>query len=263
MSIRPYLIVSLSAASYAGLFQWLQHGSKDSRPSSVQSIIKAISAGHSGVMTLLVLYALKPSLWHTDTKQTSDDVNLNYDDSTNPLIVAQSRLANNLSAWETGYLIYDTCLLVLQTSPKPTSNLAAAVGRAARKSPALLLHHAGLAVALLVLQVYISHGRERGMWIIMAFFLMNASTPAMHALWWAKKSGHGTKAAQVAFAIVFAACRFGVVWWVLRKYGRHHGVSAIEAYTRLRAPCKIGTGALFGMNGIWWLTLLRNIVTRK
>ena len=186
----------------------------------------------------------------------------NLDDSENPLIQDQSNFANALTAWETGYLVYDTWVLVHSVHAGSESSYYQSILQAAKTQPAGFGHHIALSCAFLVLQRYIHLGRERGIWIICALMLMNASTPVLHARWWARQQGSSSKTWDAVFAAAFATCRFGTVAWVLRTYGYYHGLGAWESYRKLRIPCQTGTGALVGLNALWWVALTTGMVRR-
>lgn len=265
-SAVPLQIVPASIIGYGLLYRVHIQGAKQS---SLQPINRAISAGHTALVTLVVLFALSRSELGSATatdrsrqpKYASDS---NLDDSENPLIQGQSSFANAITAWETGYMLYDTWSMIhsAQSDHSLQGFAKSAVGLA-RTQPALLAHHVVLSCAFLRLQQYIYLGRERGIWIILVFLLMNASNPFLHGRWWARKQGRSTKDLDAAFAAVFAISRFGSVAWALRRYGTYHGLGPWEAYRKLRFPCHVGTGALTGLNAIWWLLIMHGIIKRS
>ena len=76
---------------------------------------------------------------------------------------------------------------------------------------------------------------------------MNVSNPLLYTRWFArKKTGRADNRLYVAFAVVFALCRFGMIKSVLQRYEEYPGLSAWYAYKRLRVLCKTGTAALVG-----------------
>ena len=90
-----------------------------------------------------------------------------------PLIAARSGVANCLAAWEAGYLLQDTVLLVVGQR----MGRGGVGGLVARGVDARLqaVHHVGVGGALAVLMCYVARGRERGVWVVVMFLLMNAS----------------------------------------------------------------------------------------
>lgn len=158
------------------------------------------------------------------------------------------------------------------------------------KLPTLLTHHILLLPPLLLLQLYIIHSRERGILILTSFLLMNASSPLSSVRWWLVnfQPGQRGKIAVVSWTYwgVYGVCRVWLFWWVLRVYGaqgqrqrqkqvqgqrieyltagedigRPFGtlredmsvsVSVWRVFPGLRWPCRLGTGALWGVN-VWW-----------
>ena len=263
--IDPFAIVSSTALVYGLICRGLL---PNSTPTSTQAKLKSLSASHATLTTILGLCALKYSRLH-DTENRPHAVpgclpDGNLDDRKNPLIWDKSPLANAITALEAGYLIYDTAAMIFYPSSQPRSRRTGSlIIHAAKNSPDLFAHHVLLAAGLMTLQYYIRQDRERGVWVIVVFILMNASTPFMHARWWARKKGYSSRLTDLAFVVTFAACRFGTIGWVLRQYGRYHGLGPVEAFGKLRWYCQAGTGGLLVMNGLWWLLLLRGILKRR
>jgi len=231
---------------------------------------KSISAAHATATSLTAFLLLRYSSWLIpDTVNAASDRSKHdrphLDDSFNPTINGRNYLANVLTAWETAYLVYDTYAMV--HASRKQDNLhsnSVALHQVVRDSPVALVHHVLLASAFLVLQAYIAAGKEKGLWVITAFILMNSSTPLMHARWWRRqRTGKPNAMLDVAFLATFAASRFGVVVWILRRYGQYHGIGAWEAYRLLRKRCQIGTAMLVGLNGVWWTLLAYNIIKRN
>ena len=190
------------------------------------------------------------------------------------MIVGRNSLGNAITGLETGYLLFDTLALLYISSSHPNNkgshSLRTSLSHLARKDPLTLAHHLSLVTGLGILQHFIHQTRERGVYIIVSLILMNASTPLLHLRWWRRKAtGKGSLGLDVALAAVFAACRVGVVCWVLREYGRFHSgggagdaVGAWEAPRGQRWVCQVGTGALVGVNGVWLAALLKSIGKR-
>ncbi|KAJ9663957.1 hypothetical protein H2201_005439 [Coniosporium apollinis] len=264
MALNPYATVATSSAVYGVLLRSLIGNERS--PSRIRLSIKAISALHSAVTAIIVLYALRPSRWTNEVAlSTSSKAGQgNLDDSGNPVIRGRSSLANALTAWETGYLLYDTGALIYEIKQKRQLNSSsAALKSLAKSSPVLLAHHLLLAAALGYLQTYTAAGHERGVWVIVAFLLMNASNPVLHIRYWIReRRGRPSLIADALLMLAFAAFRFGTVGWVLKRYGDYHGLGPWQAFLRLRRSCQIGTAALVGVNGVWWLMLVKSIVRR-
>lgn len=261
----PLKVVPASVAVYSLAHSVLSgHVAPDSR----KLLLKAISGAHATGMTCLAIWALNNSPLRLFSDQTrhvepSYKVDGNLDDSHNPIIQEQSNLANAITAWETGYLLYDTWgMLHYSSRGSSTPGFVKSVTTAARAQPFEFAHHTGLATALLYLQYYIWKGNERGVWIIVALTLMNASTPLLQMRALAKHKGKRFQALDLTFAVAFALSRMGTIMWILQRYGAYHGLDAWAAYLKLRLPCQAGTGAIFSLNTAWWLLLVRNISRR-
>ena len=150
------------------------------------------------------------------------------DDSTNPTIQGRSELANAVTAIECGYLIQDTLALLLSAKLHNKAGLKGTLDKT------LLAHHIGIGAALVVLQYYIARGRERGIYIIVQFLLMNASTPVLNLRWYLRNFSPERKklrwSVEGAFVAAFYAARVWLVGKILGDYGRWHGWSAWETY---------------------------------
>ena len=264
-SAIPFQVVPVSIIAYGVLYQQFIHGAKQN---SLQARVKALSAAHTTVATVVILFALFKSPFATigapvRSKEPTHSSDGNLDDSETPLIQDRSNFANAITAWETGYLLYDTWAMIYCAQPGTSlRGFADSAVEVARRQPALFWHHVALSCAFLRLQQYIILGRERGIWIILAFMLMNASSPLMHARWWARRAGKSSTYLDASFAAVFAISRFGLVAWVLRRYGAYHGLQPMAVYKKLRISCQMGTGALVGLNALWWAILVKGIIRR-
>jgi hypothetical protein len=232
--------------------------------------IKAISAASATATSAAAFLLLRYSSW--DVPQSLEALSgrvkhdeRQLDDLHNPNINGRNYLANALTAYETAYLLYDTYAMVNASRRKnrlPSNG--AAFRQVSQDWPVMMAHHVLLSSAFLVLQCYILRGKEKGMWIITAFMLMNSSTPLMHARWWRRrKSGKANSALDLAFLTTFAVSRFGVTFWIMRTYGQYHGLGPWQAYRMLRKRCQVGTGLLVSLNGIWWIILCVNILKRS
>lgn len=263
------LLVSLTA--YPALLRLLTGPSPN--PVRLAKAIKAISTLHSILITGLALYVLSKPQWHRAGSPTSQlptgpaattARGTNYpDDSANPTIKGRSEFANTITAIECGYLLQDTIVLLL-----PQARLDGVKGGGGTLDKTLLTHHIGIGGALLILQYYIARGRERGIYIIAQYLLMNASTPVLCLRWYLRnfrpKWTGARLAADVAFVAAFFVARIWLVGKILGDYGKWHGWGAWEAYWKgLRVPCKMGTGALWVSNVGWWSVLVWNVARRS
>lgn len=274
MAASPFTIIATSTATYTSLLA-LSHSLSHPSPDA-EAPLKAISSLHATVTTGLALAALAAP-WPVDRALPPLHLGLGrsaFDDAATPLIAGRSALGNAVTAWEAGYLLFDSLALVWLSRPRPRSgagvrDVGTAVVRCARDDPFIFVHHTTLFAGLAVLQYFISHGRERGVWVVVAFVLMNASTPLLNLRWWVRKRrGRGSLGLDAALAAAFAGARLGSVWWVLREYGRWHSggqgrvVGVWEAFRGQRWVCQVGTGALVGLNGLW-LGLLVSSIGRR
>ena len=120
---------------------------------------------------------------------------------------------------------------------------------------------------LVWLQVYIAQGREKGILIIVAMLLMNASSPFGTMRWFLinfrPDLRSSTKALTVAYVVAFGTFRVGLIYYILRIFGQQMGISALEAYQSLRMPCKIGTSSLALVNTAWFINAVRSFVVRE
>jgi TLC domain len=262
ISLLPFGLVSLSASSYDLLFRVV----RAVNTASPVTQIKSISAAHAALTSALAILLLRQSQWRAP-EELQDPVfrdpstqTSSLDDSSNPIIQMRSPFGNAITALETGYLLYDMRAMISTYSRRPESSPLAL---AMRSSPVMMAHHILLGSALLYLQVYIAQARERGIWIIVALLLMNVSNPLLHARWLLRRNGKDSRLMDLSFVVAFAASRFGIVAWVLQRYGAHHRLGPVQAFQRLRTSCRIGTATLMGMNGIWLALLIKGMTMRR
>ncbi|KAI4170245.1 MAG: hypothetical protein LQ343_005128 [Gyalolechia ehrenbergii] len=249
------------------------------------AVIKATSTFHSSIMTIIAIYFLRRcraqwagtgSLGPVGKLNESPGVNWHGwsypDDSTNPLLQTRSPLGNAITAIECGYLLQDTISLLrearlrldlVQPDSNPTMGLLLEYA-----DKTLLVHHVGIALALLVLQYYTHQDRERGVYIIVQFLLMNGSTPFLNLRWWLRTYHPSSTVlclgSDLVFIAAFYMARVWLIWWIIRGYGRSHGYDSVwEVFFRkMRLPCEVGTGALWIANTAWWALLVKSVFKR-
>lgn len=64
---------------------------------------------------------------------------------------------------------------------------------------------------------------------------------------------------DVLLAIHFFIARIYLIYYILSAYGRPGQQSAWTVFHHLRLWCQLGTGSLWMVNAMWWLTLLRKV----
>ena len=267
MSVHPSHLVLLTSGTFYSLLLRRLTGHSPT-PGQVSKAIKAISTFHSSLTTILALLFLARQ--SQPTPQTSRSITNGTasrepkhgypDDSANPLIATRSTFGNSIAALEAGYLVSDIGALLLEARLHRKS-------KSGGMDKTLLTHHVTIGTALLVLQYYISRGREAGIHIIVMFLLMNASTPVLNLRWYLRSFKAQNKRAIVLTDVLFAASFFAARVWlvgnILTVYGKSHGWNAWEAYKwGLRTPCKMGTGALLMANLGWWVMLVLKTLGR-
>lgn len=274
MSLLPSQICLLSSTTiYPVLAYFLnRHPRPLHRLERYVKVNKSLSTLHSSLITILAIYALRRQDWRPSNSSATwsrpkssrsgpsgpglTDGNFNEDDSQNPFIIARSEFANSITAIETGYLIQDTVALLLQHYRYKDPKL----------EKTLLLHHVGIGAALSYLQYWIARGWETGIYVIVMFLLMNASTPLLNLRWFLRKYQTGRTrlilGVDAAFAAAFFAARVWLIYGLLGYYGRYHGKTPMQAFARLRTPCKLGTGTLWTANIAWWCELVQSVIAR-
>lgn len=292
-AILPSDLALLTSVAAYGVLHRSLTGS-DPSLARLSAVIKAKSTLHSVVTTTLALYFLHKcrTQWANNGSLSTDEVSTKRgsrrteavfggrntdlqmypDDSSNPLLQTRSMLGNAIAALECGYLLQDTTSLLHEArlvahSVRPRSDLATrTILKFADKT--LLFHHIGISVALLVLQYYTHYDRDRGIYIIVQFLLMNSSTPILNMRWWLRTYHPHRKtlclASDLAFVAAFYTARVWLIGWILRGYGRSHGWdTALQVFREgMRVPCQMGTGALWMANTSWWSLLVLS-VTKK
>ena len=235
-------------------------------PEAVSNAGKVLSTVHSSLLTILALYVLSQHRWHSSSPVIEGAIRgsriFPLDDSVNPAIQTRSEFANAITAIECGYLLQDSVVLIL------SSRLNARAGKSGTLDKTLLTHHVGIGLALATLQYYIAIGKEKGIYIIIQFLLMNASTPLLNLRWYLRTFRPQWKKvrmfADATFVVAFFAARVWLIQRILEDYGKWHGWSAWETYQHgLRLPCQLGTGALWLANAGWWSVLVWNTIQRS
>ncbi|TKA33368.1 hypothetical protein B0A50_00921 [Salinomyces thailandicus] len=260
-NIHPLGLAGIVAATYSALLTALRSLRKKSDEEDPRIDLHIVTDIHSILSSAAVLYSItQPWDVHHGAHGSYDPARL--DDRRNPLIHGKSALANAITTWEAGFLIYDTLATAfLRYSRRHDSSRLKSLLRFARVEPLTFTHHVALVAFLGTFQIYIAQGRERGVRVLNNFNLMNLSTPILHWRWLRRhRTGKTDFGLDVLLAVVFAACRMGSIVWVLSDYGHFHGIGAWEAFVRQRWFCQLGTGALFVMNTSWWALLVKGIV---
>ncbi|KAI4190866.1 MAG: hypothetical protein LQ346_004840 [Caloplaca aetnensis] len=285
-------------ASFA-LYRLIHRFAEGPNPSlpRLSAVIRATSTLHSSATTILAAYYLYRCRmrWAAAVSPSADGPTMNFtagdaayarqesagaaglggrypDDSKNPLLQSRSTLGNAITAIECGYLLQDTISLLREAGarrhlaqPRSQSTLRSLLQYADKT---LLFHHVGIALALLVLHFYVHLDRERGIYIIVQFLLMNSSTPILNLRWWLRTYHPSYRllglGADFAFIAAFYLARIWLVGWIIRGYGKSHGYeSAWKMYVEgMRLPCQLGTGALWVANSAWWALLVMSVVKR-
>ena len=256
-------------------------------PARLSAVTKATSTLHSTGTTILAVYFLRQCRvrWADMDAVGALDSRLNFgtmaggsqggrypDDSANPVLQTRSTLGNAITAIECGYLLQDTISLLREAylrhrlaQPDSQRNIRSVLKYA---DNTLLFHHISIALALLVLHSYIHQDRDRGIYIIVQFLLMNSSTPILNLRWWLRTYHLERKmlclSSDIAFIMAFYMARVWLVGWIIRGYGKPHGYnSAWKVYLEgMRLPCQLGTGALWLANMSWWALLVISVVKR-
>lgn len=237
---------------------------------------EAISIVHCTLMTTLSAICLKMELPSTKLPSSRGDGRASHEplpDYQLPIITTKSELANSVTAIETAYLLQDSLILLLASRREraflrglsgTTSDVKAIKGLNFRH---LGWHHAFLGSAFAVLQVYIARGKEKGILIIVAMLLMNASSIFGTLRWFLinLRPDHkaALRAATVAYLAAFATLRVFLLFYILATFGKQMDISALEAFRKLRLPCKLGMSSLGLMNTAWLINAVRSFVLRE
>jgi hypothetical protein len=172
-SAWPSVVLVASSVLYPASLHLLSKYSQG--PASVKNCRDGISAVYCSIITISSLSALVQKDFislpfsarsHKDEfASTSPGEEFgNAKRSIHPMLAAKSTFANSITALETGYLMQDTLLLLHESWKGQHANLRV-----------LILHHVTLATALSWLQAEIWMKREKGVYIVVMFMLMNTS----------------------------------------------------------------------------------------
>jgi hypothetical protein len=233
---------------------------------------EAISICHCTFMTLATIYCLR---WKLPATLFIEDLRTRpVADYELPIITTRSELANALTAIETGYLLQDSIMLLLAAQSKQVLlNKKISSSRDARGTLRGLnlrhlgWHHALLGSAFVVLQIYIARGREKGILIIAAMLLMNASSVPGTVRWFLLNFRPDLKqiirVVILVYLVSFAVFRVGLVYYILKVFGEQLHISALDAFLRLRLPCKLGMSSLAVVNTFWLISATRSFLLRE
>ena len=242
----PTLTLASSLTFYPCVLRLL-NGSKPTS-SQLSASIRILSTIHSSVTTLLALALLS----HLPPLDSYAAPTSGYDGTAHPLIALRSGAANSLTALETGYLLSSIPALLKEARAHGT-----------KPSKTMLAHHAGIGTALLLLQAYVWRGKERGVYVIVMFLLMNASTPFMNLRWLLRRKGIHKRLVNLTdqvFLVAFLVARVLLVPGIVRYYGQVKGLGWGETWwNELRWQCRLGTGALWVGNLAWWIAAVSKI----
>lgn len=235
---------------------------------------EAISIFHCTLVTILSISCLRRSSagallsacdgsdTHTAKRQSS----LPESDADLPIITFRSGFANSITALETGYLLQDSLILFWADRLHRRARGQGCKALKGLNIRHLAWHHSVLVCALGVLQRYIAQGREKGILIIIMMFLMNASSPIGTVRWYLVNFRPAYRraimASTVAYLAMYGICRVYLIHYILGMFGAQQGHSALQAFARLRVPCKIGTGTMGAVNMAWLIVGISRFLTR-
>ncbi|KEF51542.1 uncharacterized protein A1O9_12459, partial [Exophiala aquamarina CBS 119918] len=193
-------------------------------------------------------------------------------DHDQPIITTKSELANILTAIETAYLLQDSIVLLYAARRERAfltgSNGKASDNRAIRglNFRHLGWHHALLGSAFVLLQVYIAQRKEKGILIIVAMLLMNASSPFGTLRWFLinfrPQKTRIIRVLSVAYMVTFAIFRVYLLYSIISTFGKQTNVSTWEVFRKLRLPCKLGMSCLALVNTGWLLKVACSFMLR-
>ncbi|KAK5168438.1 uncharacterized protein LTR77_007008 [Saxophila tyrrhenica] len=199
------------------------------RPSSlhIARARESISIFHCGLQTVLAAICLRSNAKGLESPASHGNVQVPRGDV--PIITTNSAFGNCITALETGYLLQDS---------------------------AVLLHAYWRRNGTQGKQHYIAQGREKGILVIVALHLMNASSVPGTLRWFLLNfKPHRRRLINgmtVLYLASFAVFRVGLIFWIIKVFATQQRVSFLVGVSRLKLPCKAGTG-LITMVNVWWL----------
>jgi len=221
---------------------------------------EAISIFHCTFMTIVSLACLRQSGVRDllSSRVNEDEI----PDRDLPIITTRSEFANAIVALETAYLLQDSLILFYASKLHRRAD-GTTKGLNIKH---LAYHHAGLSVALGILQVYIAQGREKGVLIIVMMMLMNASSPwgtlRSFLVTFKPDARRAIMITTVVYLTIFGTCRVYLVYYILNVFGAQKGRNAFEAFVKLRWHCQFGTGAIAVVNTAWLILGVSNFAKR-
>jgi hypothetical protein len=235
---------------------------------------EAISVFHCSLVTALSILCLQRSSAgallspgsSARSPITSFQSPLPASDADLPVITYRSEIANGITALETGYLLQDSLILFWADRLHRRARGGGVKPLKGLNIRHLAWHHSFLVCALGVLQWYIARGKEKGILIIIMMFLMNASSPIGTLRWYLVNFRPGYQraimAANIAYLAMYGLCRVYLIYYILQIFGAQRGLSAMQAFARLRTPCKLGTGTMGVVNSTWLIMSISRLLTR-
>lgn len=221
---------------------------------------QAISIFHVTLQTLLSAICLQQESHALAAVPAGFSIN-----SQPPIIATRSLFAQCITAIETGYLLQDSLVLLYMYLKRHKK----APNASRLKSFNFLhlgLHHAILGGCLSLLQYYIAHDWDKGILVIVALHLMNASSIFGTVRWFLinfrPSRGRLIAITTAMYFASFAIFRVYVVLWVVWVYGKQCGYSTWTAVKVLRLPCKVGTGTMLLVNSLWLIDGIRKLTRR-
>ena len=229
---------------------------------------EVISIFHCSLQTILSVACLRHHANSLRPLQASDGDGRVPSDSECPIITTRSAFANTITAIETGYLLQDSVVLLhahyRRRHSRSHTNLQQLKGWNVLH---LGLHHSILGALLLILQLYIARGREKGILVIVALHLLNASSIPGTARWFLRNFQPHRKRLIEAMTMIylasFAVCRVYLIYWILEVFAKQQAIPTWTAMMRLRGSCMIGTGTIAAVNTAWLAMGVRNLVRQS
>ncbi|TPX23240.1 hypothetical protein DIZ76_012566 [Coccidioides immitis] len=180
------------------------------------------------------------------------------------ILEAKPPLANAILAFECGYLIQDFAVLVLGARRTASDGRARSVLARNVNWRVLGWHHLGVVAGLGMFQWRAQRGEAKGVLILLIMMLMNGSTPIGTLHWFLAKFRPGWRGSicvtHALYLATYAMVRVYLLYWIVKLFGAWTGVSALEAFRRLRWQCQLGTGVIMASNTAWLLIGIRKWV---